>query len=50
MGARDDLDFFFFAEKCIVPCGESNPEFAVLQLVAESRCPVMFQSKLEIGK
>ena len=46
MGVRDDLDFF--AEKYIVPCRESYPEFAVLQLVAESRCLSMFQSKLEI--
>jgi hypothetical protein len=48
VGARDDLDFF--AEKYVVPCRESNPEFAVLQLVAESRCLAMFQSKLETKK
>ena len=48
MGARDHLDFF--AETYIVPCRESNPEFAVLQHVAESRCLAMFQSKLEIKK
>jgi len=48
MGAGYDLDFF--AEKYIVPCRESNPEFAFLQLVAESRCLAMFQSKLEIKK
>jgi hypothetical protein len=47
MGARADLDFC--AEKNLVPSWESNSEFAVIQLAAESRC-FIFQSKLEIKK